>query len=97
MKYEVKLLEADIQGPMLGQMQLALHAEGKEQAQLAYDWTDSHFTARFLGHAPSMPAPAHPVAFLSRPIEAIQALKTDQHIYPTDVFKDHQVSFELTE
>ena len=95
MKYEVKLLAADIRNPMLGNMQLALHADGKEQARLEYDWSDAFFTARFLGHAPSMPAPAHPVAFLSRPIEAIQALKTEQHLYPTDVFKDHLVTFDM--
>jgi len=43
-----------------------------------------------------MPAPAHPTTFLRAPIAAIQALKGPAHALPTDVFRDHKITFEIT-
>ena len=91
MDYEVTLIEADIEGPMKGEMRLALSKDGEEQARVEYGWTDSDFTARFVGHAPSLPVPAHPTVFLSAPIAAIQALKASPADLPTDVFQNHKV------
>ena len=95
MDYEVTLIEANIEHAMKGEMRLGIVHDGKRKATLEYDWTDEYFTARFVGHAPSMPAPAHPVVFLQKPIEAIQALKTEEHTFPTDVFRDHKVYFKV--
>ncbi|RED53469.1 hypothetical protein [Aestuariispira insulae] len=97
MKYDVSLIDAQIEHAMKGKMRLGICMDGREAAQVSYDWNDEHFTARFIGHAPSMPVPAHPIAFVAKPLEAIQAMKTERHKLPTDVFYDHQVSFNLAE
>lgn len=96
MKYEVTLIDADIRHPMDGEMRLAIEVDGERKAVLEYHWTEEHYTARFVGHAPSMPAPAHPTTFLQAPIAAIQALKGPAHALPTDVFRDHKITFEIT-
>ncbi|MEP1932710.1 MAG: hypothetical protein ABJQ71_13940 [Roseibium sp.] len=95
MTYDVKLIDADIKDAMLGKMRLGLDYEDGRVAELEYDWTSEHFTAVFHGHAPSMPKPAHPVLFLQKPITAIRSLMTADHTWPTDVFKDHQVTIEV--
>ena len=95
MTYEITLLEADIRAPMDGNMRLGLVYKNDLKAELEYHWDDKQFTAVFHGHAPSLPVPGHPTTFLQLPIAAIQALKTDAHQYPTDVFKDHHVTIEL--
>jgi hypothetical protein len=95
MTYQINLLHADIPQPMQGDMRLALVHKGDQVAELEYRWDDKQFTAVFVGNAPSLPQPAHPMFLLQKPIEAIQALKTDDHVLPTDVFKDHQVSIEV--
>ncbi len=95
MHYDVTLLGASITSPLFGEMRLGLQVENKQLAEIEYTWTDKHFTARFVGFAPGMPTPAHPVAFISKPIEAIQALKTGAHKLPTDVFTDTAVSIEI--
>lgn len=97
MTYEITLLEADIREPMNGNMRLGLVHEGEQKAELEYHWDDSQFTAVFHGNAPALPIPAHPTALLQKPIAAIYALKTDAHRLPTDVFKDHQISIDLSE
>lgn len=91
MTYEITLLEADIRNPMDGNMRLGLVYEGEQKAELEYNWDDTHFTAIFHGHAPSLPVPAHPTALLQKPIATIYSLKTDEHLLITDVFKDHQI------
>lgn len=95
MIYGIALVEANITGPMKGRMRLGLDHEGERKADLAYEWDDSHFTATFIGNAPSLPAPAHPTVFLSKPIAAIYALKKEHHRLPTDVFNDHIVTIEI--
>ncbi len=97
MTYDITLLEADISGPMDGNMRLGLVHEGEQKAEMTYSWDDSQFTAVFHGNAPSLPEPAHPTALLQKPIAAIYALKTQAHRLPTDVFKDHQISIDLSE
>ncbi len=97
MTYEITLLEADISGPMNGIMRLGLVHEGKQKAELAYNWDADQFTAVFHGNAPTLPVPAHPMVLLQKPIAEIYALKTDAHRLPTDVFKDHQISIDLSE
>ncbi len=95
MTYDVTLLEADIRDPMDGNMILGLEHQGVEQARLEYRWDATHFTTVFRGHAPSLPVPAHPTTLLQRPIAALYALKTDDHAFVTDVFKDHKVTIDL--
>ncbi|MBO6511054.1 MAG: hypothetical protein JJ979_21645 [Roseibium sp.] len=95
MTYEINLLHADIPETMKGDMRLGLMHEGRQVAALEYSWDDTRFTAVFVGNAPSLPHPAHPVFLLQKPIAAIRALKTRDHTLPTDVFKDHQVSIEV--
>lgn len=95
MEYEVTLIEANIENAMKGEMRLGIELDGERKATVEYNWTDKHFNARFVGHAPSMPAPAHPITFLQKSIEAMQALKTEEHTFPTDVFKDHKVYFRV--
>ena len=97
MTYEITLLNADIRDAMDGTMRLGLNHENEQQAELEYNWDAATFTATFHGHAPSLPAPAHPFALFSKPIAAIQALKNDTHQLPSDVFKDHQVFIELSD
>jgi len=91
MTYEVTLISADIRSPMDGEMRLGLEYEGARTAEIEYHWDDKQFTAVFYGHAPSMPAPAHPTLFIERPITAINKLKTDKHKLPSDVFTDNRV------
>ncbi len=95
MKYLATLIEADIREAMNGEMSIAIEAEGEQVATLDYFWTPEHFTARFNGFAPSMPKPAHPMAFLGKPIECINALKTSPDTSPVDVFKNNIVAFEI--
>ncbi|MEH6630674.1 MAG: hypothetical protein V7776_07605 [Halopseudomonas aestusnigri] len=95
MKYQATLIEADIREGMNGEMSIAIEADGKQLASLDYFWTPEHFTARFNGSAPSMPKPAHPMAFLGKPIESINALKTSPDTSPVDVFKNNIVEFEI--
>jgi hypothetical protein len=95
MTYAVTLIEADIADAMHGKMRFGLNHEGDRKAELTYDWDETHFTATFIGHAPSLPVPAHPVVLLSRPIAAINALKTDPAQLPSEVFKDHLVTIEV--
>ena len=95
MTYDVNLIDANIEHSMKGEMRLGLSIGGTESAVLEYDWTDDYFNARFIGHAPNMPEPAHPMSFLMKSIEAIQKLKTENHKFPTDVFKDHKVKFDV--
>jgi len=95
MDYEVTLIEARIEGPAKGEMRLGLEREGAQVAAVDYEWNDTHFTARFVGHAASMPVPTHPIHFLSKPLIAVQALRTDAHALPTDVFRDHKVFFDV--
>ena len=96
MTYELKLKDANILDAMEGEMRLGIIFKGEEKAVVEYQWTNEYFNARFIGHAPSMPVPNHPTAFLRKPIEAINQLKTDQHKLPTDVFKDHRIQFDFT-
>jgi hypothetical protein len=95
MTYGITLLEADIKDAMHGKMRLGLEHEGARKAELAYEWDETQFTATFHGHAPTLPVPAHPVVLLSKPIDAIYALKTQQHRLPTDVFKDHLITITI--
>ncbi|MBL4907320.1 MAG: hypothetical protein JKX94_07710 [Sneathiella sp.] len=95
MKYDVKLISADIRSPLDGEMSLGLEIENSQHAAIEYEWTKEQFTARFIGFAPGMPAPAHPVAFINKPIEAINLLKNETHKLPTDVFKDTLVSITI--
>lgn len=95
MTYQINLLHADIPQPMQGDMRLGLVHEGNQVAELEYRWDDKQFTAVFVGNAPGLPHPAHPVVLLQKPIAAIQALKNETHVRSTDVFKDHQVSIEV--
>lgn len=97
MTYEIALLEADIRNAMDGNMLLALRHAGEQRATLEYHWTAEKFTAVFHGHAPSLPAPAHPTYLLHKPIAALRALKTDAHQRIVDVFLDHPVTFEISE
>lgn len=97
MTYEITLLEADISGPLNGNMRLGLIYEGEQKAELEYSWDDTQFTAVFHGLAPTLPIPAHPTTLLQKPIAAIFALKTDAHRLPTDVFKDYQISIDPSE
>jgi len=96
MKHEVTLIDGNIRGPMDGEMCLGIEVDGQRKATLDYSWTEEHFTARFVGHAPSMPVPAHPTVFLRKPIEAIQALKRDKDELPTEVLQRQSVYFEIT-
>lgn len=91
MSYEVILVSADIRNPMDGEMRVALEHEGDRGAEIEYSWDEKQFTAVFHGHAPTMPAPAHPALFIERPIAAIYKLKTTEHRLPSDVFKDNRV------
>lgn len=91
MTYEVTLISADIRSPLDGEMRLGLEHDGTLAAEIAYHWTDKQFTATFHGHAPSMPEPAHPTAFIERPIAALNKLKADKHRLPSDVFTDNRV------
>ncbi len=95
MKYDVKLLRANIQSPLDGEMSLGLEVKNERQATIEYEWSKEHFTARFIGFASGMPAPAHPVTFISKPIDAIFALKNEIHTLPTDVFKDCLVTITV--
>ena len=95
MEYEVKLKSADIRTPLDGEMSLGLEVEAVEKASIDYSWSAEHFTARFNGLAQAMPTPAHPAVFISRPIEALNALKTEQHTLPSDVFKNNLVTFTV--
>ncbi len=95
MNYEISLVEAEIAGPTHGRMRLGLDLEGERKADLAYEWDESHFTAKFIGHAESLPAPAHPTVLLSKPIAAMYALKRSHHRLPTDVFEDNLVTIEI--
>lgn len=97
MTYKITLLEADIRDPMKGNMRLGLVHEGEQKAELEYRWDDSEFVAVFHGNAPGLPVPAHPTVLLQKPIAAIYALKSDAHRLPTDVFKDHEVSIDVSE
>lgn len=94
--YEITLLNADIRGPMNGEFRLGLVYEGEQKAELEYHWNDNQFTAVFHGHAPSLPVPAHPTIFIQKTIAAMWALKTEDHALPTDVFKDHCVTIDLS-
>jgi hypothetical protein len=91
MDYEVTLIEADIEGPLKGEMALGLAREGRQAARVEYSWTDKEFVARFVGSAATLPVPAHPTTFLSAPIIAIQALKAQPTDLPTSVFQNHKV------
>ena len=91
MTYEVTLISADVRSPMDGEMCLGLEYEGARAAEVGYRWVDKQFTAVFHGHAPSMPAPAHPTLFIERAISAIYKLKTDKHKLPSDVFTDNRI------
>ena len=93
--YEVTLIDADIEGPMKGEMRLALSRGGEQQACVEYGWTEADFTARFVGHAPSLSVPAHPTVFMSAPIMAIQELKAAPGDLPTDVFQNHKVFIDV--
>lgn len=95
MEYEVKLKSADIRSPLDGEMSLGLEVGRVECASIDYSWSPEHFTARFNGLAQAMPHPAHPAAFISRPIEAINALKKESHTLPSDVFKHNLVTFSV--
>lgn len=95
MTYQITLIEADIASAMQGRMSLGLDYAGARKAELAYEWDETHFTAKFVGNAPSLPVPAHPVVLLSKPITAMYALKTEHHRLPTDVFRDHLVTIEI--
>jgi len=96
MSYEITLLEADIRNPMDGNMLLGLNHEGKQEARLEYSWNTEKFIAIFHVHAPSLPTPAHPTVLLQKPIEALYAVKTDAHPLIIEVFKDHQITIEIT-
>lgn len=96
MMYEVTLLEADIRDPMNGNMILGLEYKNEEVARLEYHWDAAEFKAIFHGNAPSLPIPAHPTLLLQRPIAAIYAVKSDEHRLVTDVFKDHQITIDLS-
>lgn len=93
--YDITLIESAIPDATHGKMRLGLDHKGDRKAELAYDWDDSHFTATFIGHARSLPAPAHPVVLLSKPITAMYALKADHHQRPTDVLNDRIVTIEI--
>jgi hypothetical protein len=95
MTYAITLIEADIVDAKHGKMRFGLDHEGDRKAELAYDWDESHFTATFIGNAPSLPVPAHPVVLLSKPITTMYSLKADHHRLLTDVFKDHLVTIEV--
>jgi len=95
MDYEVTLIEADIEGPKKGTMCLGLERDGSEQARIEYSWNDVEFVARFVGHAPSLPVPAHPTVFLSAPILAIQQKKSEPTDLPTSVFNNHKVFIDV--
>ncbi|AWZ01398.1 hypothetical protein RHODOSMS8_01864 [Rhodobiaceae bacterium] len=95
MDYEVTLIDADIEGPMKGEMRLALTKNGEEQARVEYGWTEADFKARFVGHAASLSVPAHPTVFMSAPIMAIQELTAAPGDLPTDVFKNHKVFIDV--
>ena len=97
MTYQIDLIHADIPQPMNGTMRLGLMHHGVQLAELNYHWDDKQFSAVFVGHAPSLPHPAHPVELLQKPIAAIQALRTPEHARPTDVFRNHQVTIVLEE
>lgn len=96
MTYEIALIEADIAGAMQGKMRLGLDYGGNRKAELAYEWDETHFTAKFIGNARNLPVPAHPVVLLSKPITAMYSLKTEHHRLPTDVFRDHLVTIEIS-
>ncbi len=95
MSYEVTLINANIRHAMDGEMRLGLVHDGTLAAEISYEWDAEKFTTCFHGHAPSMPVPAHPTAFIERPIAAINALKTDPKQLPTDVFENHRVFLDL--
>ena len=95
MSYEVKLKEADIEHVMKGEMSIGIHHGGEEKAMIQYEWTETYFNARFIGHAPSMPIPNHPTAFIRKSIEAISSKKADNHQFPSDVFEDHLIHFDF--
>lgn len=95
MTYEVILINADIRDPLDGEMRLGLKHDGKVSSEIEYRWDDSQFTATFHGHAPSMPVPAHPTFFIERPIAAVLALKTSEHLFPSDVFADNRVFIKI--
>ncbi|QDG76517.1 hypothetical protein [Labrenzia sp. PHM005] len=95
MTYQISLLHADIPEPMQGSMRLGLIHAGTQVAELDYSWNEDQFTATFLGNAPNLPTPAHPVLLLQKPISAIRGMMTPDHQRPTDVFKDHQVEIEV--
>ncbi len=95
MTYDITLIEADVPDVTHGHMRLALDHKGDRQAELAYDWDESHFTATFIGNARTLAAPAHPVVLLSKPITAMYAMKAEHHRLPTDVFNDRKVTIEI--
>lgn len=95
MPYNLKLKSANIEQPLKGNMTLGIDYNDLEVAAVEYEWTDTYFNARFLGHAPSLPIPAHPTAFIRKPIEEIMKLKAEHHRLPSDVFTDHQISIEV--
>ncbi|MBS9716475.1 hypothetical protein ACFFUT_15750 [Pseudohalocynthiibacter aestuariivivens] len=91
MNYEVTLESADIRDTMDGEMRFGLLHNNSKVAEVSYHWDATHFTATFHGHAPSLPEPAHPTVFIQQPIAAIQMLKTEPNVLPTDVFNSHRV------
>ncbi|WP_298259847.1 hypothetical protein [uncultured Litoreibacter sp.] len=95
MTYEVTLINADIRDPMDGEMRLGLTYDGKTVCEVAYKWDDARFSAVFHGHAPTLPVPAHPATLIERPIAAIQAVRSEKHTRPSDVFADHRVFISL--
>lgn len=96
MTYEVTLIDSDIRDAMDGEFRLGLIYDGEQKAELEYRWDATQFTAVFHGHAPSLPIPAHPTTLIQKPIAAMLALKTKNHNFLTDVFKDHCVTIDLT-
>lgn len=91
MTYEITLISAEIHSPLLGKMRLGLKQGGARAAEVEYQWDDKQFAAIFHGHAPSMPAPAHPTVFIERAIAAINKMKTENHRLPSDVFTDNRI------
>lgn len=95
MTYDVTLIEAEIPEQLKGHIRLGLDHGGKQVAELDYQWDARQFTAVFHGNAPSLPVPAHPISLLQKPIEAMQAVRTNAHLLPTDVFRDHRITITL--
>lgn len=96
MTYEITLIDSDIRDAMDGEFRLGLVYDGEQKAELEYHWDATKFTAVFRGHAPGLPIPTHPTTLIQKSIAAMLALKTENHNFPTDVFKDHCVTIVLT-